>query len=214
MKISIVDGQKNGIKYIAAGSTKVVLVEDFGSNSNQSHYIEWKTSAQVEKILEVMERLYLEAHYDYDKEDQKIDEESRRRGMYVGRKDRDTILFHYQPDFWQHTNPLSQLEDGDIYLRMITPHYQMYCLNFHYKHGSEEPPLYIDETLLKKISKRPVKEGINRIEVITNFNLSSTLAELITATSPVFPEDKDTKAILTQKFDQLLTQYQKPTKFN
>ena len=213
-KISIVDGEKAGIKYITAGSTKVVLIEDFSGDSNQNHYIEWKTTAQIEKILEIMKRLYLKARYDYDKEDKRIDEESVSRGMYVGRKDRDAILFHRQPNFWQDSNPLSQLGDEDISLRMNTPHYQIYCLNLHYKHRGEELPLYVDETLLKKISKRPVKEGINRIEVITNFNRSSTLAELVAATSKDFANDKMTKTILTSKFDQLLAQYQKPTKLH
>lgn len=212
MKITVVEDENRRMEYITAGSERVVIVWDFSSNGKPYHAIEWKTNSSLENVLSVMKKLYLEARYDYDREDKGIDEESMSRGIFLAR--RKFSGFHSQPKFWQHANPISQLQDEDVCLRMITPHYQVYCLNLSYKDGNGVLPLYIDKTTLKNISKRSIKERVNRMEVITNFNICNTLAELVTATSPVFTYDSTTKAILTQKFDQLLTPYQKPTKLH
>lgn len=228
MKISIVDGEKQGIKYITAGSEKIVVVENFSRScpfeedndqkEKSYHNLEWKTTATLEKILSVMKKLDTEAQYDYDKEERGIDEGEEPRGIAVGRKFREGHRLHPQPDFWQHAYPLSQLQDEDLSLSLIAPHYKLHCHNISYKNEDQGLPLRIDEvTVEKNLNRKPVREGVNRIEVIAYFNISSTLAYLVTATSPFFTsftEDKTMKAILTHKFDQLLSTYQKPTKFN
>ncbi len=213
MKISIVDGETPKVKYIAAGPERAVVVRNFSDDNKSYHAIEWKTDSSSETVLEFLKKLYSEARYDYDREDKGIDEEAMSRGISLAR--RTFRGFHPQPDFWKYTNPVSQLQEQDVCLRMITPHYQIYCLNLSSKYGNEELPLYIDEIALETVSKKSIKEKVNRIEVITNFNICNSLSELVTITSPAFTQDQTTvKVILTQKFDQLLAQYKKPTKLH
>ena len=223
MKISIVDGERPDIKYITAGSEQVIVVENFSSNNQKNedeisersyHSIEWKTNARLENIFILMKKLDSEARYDYDAEERKISEKSEPRGMAVGRRSRDEYRLHPRTDFWQQANSFSQLQKEDLTLSLLTPHYRMHCHNLSYKDVNQELPLYVDPITLENVNRRPIREGVNRIGVIAYFNVSNTLAELVTTTSPVFTQDKTTKAILIYLFDQLLSQYQKPTKLH
>jgi len=255
MKITIVEGEGPGIKYLTAGTEQVVVVENFSVSfqtedesekieriyntvewktntdlkeimdimndleSSASHDLDkvqkkiWKTDTQVKEILEGIEKSESKTNYGFGKTLGKIDEREP-RGMAVGRKSGNFYRLHPQPDFWKCPDPRSQLNERDLSLSLLTPHYRMHCHNLSSRGLNQELPLYVDERTTGILERKPIREGVNRIEVVTYFNISNTLAELVTMTSPVFTQDKTTKAILIQKFDQLLSQYQKPLKLN
>ena len=216
MKISIVDGEKTGIKYITAGSEKWIIVRD---NSNVQEMpnlnFEWRAEAKLENVLSLVKRLYLEARYDYEKQGKEIDEESVSRKIVLGKIREGKYGLHPQDDFWRHENPITQLQEEDICFGLTAPHYQLYCHNLSYKRerNREKLPLLLNKTT-KNIYGKSIREGINRIELFTSANISDVVAELVASTSPAFAKDNTIKAILTLKFDQLLIQYPKPLKLN
>ena len=217
MKISIVDGEGPEIKYLTAGTEQVVIVRDnTGIQEIPHHHFEWRAEANLETVLGMVKRLYLGARYDYEKQGKEIDEESVSRKIVLGKIRGGRLGLHPKDDFWRHENPITQVQDNDISLGLITPHYQLYCHNLSYKteRTAKKMPLLLNENTLKNTYRKPIIGGINRIELFTSANIGDNLAELLMTTSPVFTPDKTTKAILTQKFDQILSQYQKPVKLN
>ena len=187
---------------------------------NSSHWgfiqnCSWKTNISLETFLGIMEKLYSDARYDYDKQEQRIDEEATRT-IAVGRRYRGEEFRLYPLDnFWQRADPLSLIQENDVCLSLFTPHYQLNGHNLTRKDGEiKELPLSIDYSELKNIYRRPIKEGVNRMEVSAYFNVSEIIAEIAVGTSPAVTKDNHTKMILTHYIDQLLTSYPKPQKLN
>lgn len=210
MKISIVEDKKKETKYITAGSEKVIAIT-IGDDTET--VFEWEAKTSLENVLSIVSKLYQEARYYYDSQGKETVEYDLFRAVALGKILReDQLRLYPMENFWQHENPIAQVQDDDVCLGLLTPHYQLFFYNL--SCDKKELPLVIAPATLKSINSNALLEGVNRVELFAYNNISNVIASIVTATSPIFARDEDTKVILTQKFDQLLEKYQKPVKLN
>lgn len=187
MKIAITNGEQ-GTNYITVAGEKVVAVTDHKHKERPHHNIEWKTEVSLENVLQLMKRLYRDEQSYRLPEDALISSPS----LYLGKSDEIDKLRIYTPNIFFLTDDfISQVDTKDVYIGLLTPHY---ALNF-----------YTDKSL---------KNGISAGMVSVCSNISYTLANIITSTSPHFADDAFIKFLIGVKLDDLLSQYPKPDKLN
>lgn len=220
MKIAVVSGENPQTKYICVGEEKIVEATDFSDLDEMKHHLEWETDITLENSLGLIKKLFDEArHYQCSPED-RCENGSPYRIITLGRTPvPDQLRLYPQEQFWEHGNPLSQVQQEDFCVGLLTPHYALHLLNsppmMEKTTRQEEAVLSDENTMLKFVRTGTLHEGIHNAQVSAYSNVSGTIAEIIAKTSPAFAaREESAKAMLTHHLDQILAQYPKPVKVN
>ncbi len=200
MKITVVNGESRRINYIRFGSERAVTVIDCSDNEiRSSHEAYWKADAGLNKAVYLIKKLFDEARgYQRPSQDM-IMGEPFYRVVALGKKPKvDALNLYPINDFFEHENPVSQITREVVSVGLLTPHYALHFYDITLREGS-------------------LQERISHVQISAYSNVSDTIAKLIVETSPAFAAEKnigEQRVVLTQKLDELLSQYQKPVKLN
>ncbi len=199
MKISVVNGESLRIKYINLGSERAITVTDSSDNEIPYHAVDWRAETGLNKAVYLIKKLFDEARgYQRPSQDM-IMGEPFYRVVALGKKHMvDALNLYPINNFFEHENPVSQITREVVSVGLLTPHYALHFYNITLREGR-------------------LQEEINHAQISAYSNVSETIAKLIVETSPAFAAQKnfaEPKLVLTQKLDQLLSQYQKPIKLN
>ena len=199
MKINVVSGESRRIHYIQLGSERVATVTDSGDMEIPYHAVDWKAETGLNKAVHLIKKLFDEAR-DYQRPSQEMIKGEPFYGVVaLGKKSTaDALNLYPINDFFEHENPISQITREVVSIGLLTPHYILHFYDITLREGS-------------------LQEEINHAQISAYSNVSETIAKLIVYTSPAFAAERnfgEQRVVLTQKLDELLSQYQKPVKLN
>ncbi len=196
MKISIVNGNEPLVKYISVGNKKVVQVADYSKvREEPRHHLQWDVDITLEQGLPLIKKLFDEARYYQRLPEDRVAGFQPWRIVALGKKvTAKRFGLHPINNFWEHENPISQVQENDVNIGLLTPYYIVHLSN---------------------CSDKNLRQGIDHAQVTAYSNISSSLADFMAATLPAFTGQKETaRTILTYYLDQILAPYQKPVKVN
>lgn len=193
------NGESPRIKYIHLGSERAATITDSSDNEIPYHAVDWKAETRLNKAVYLIKKLFDEARgYQRPSQDM-IMGEPFYSVVALGKKSTaDALNLYPINNFFEHENPISQITREVVSIGLLTPHYILHFYDITLREGS-------------------LQEEINHAQISAYSNVSDTIAKLIVDTSPAFAAQKnfaEPKLVLTQKLDQLLSQYQKPIKLN
>jgi len=220
MKIAVIKEDEQH-KYITIGAERVIAVTDFSSNKNfPHHHFTWKANLNLEKALELLKKSNQMAKQYHDQQNDLVYPSE--RTIVLGNSLITDQLRPYQADsFFDHKNPISQVQGDDLFIGLITPYYEFDFYNAPLRTEKTENPdeaalsLGLNQEkpcFLKYVHDGTLHTSINRAQLSAYSNINEVVAGLITATSPHFEDDAFTKFLLRTKLDDPLSRYKKPIK--